>query len=252
MLFVMMLTGSAFAQVITKNGAAALMFPIAKATADELNLHLEPFAFSLIFGCGLSFLSPVAYQTNLMVYGPGGYRFLDFPRIGAPLTILLAALGALLCPLLPNALFPVLPLENRCLEARFPAGASIKARSDEPLPLRAGVSCQRNPIPRSESIRRRASSPRRHRTAHAPTSHLVCRRDLALSKSGYADAGSELHAEAGLVRAAPPNCSSSAWAQSCASFGKSTGAGLSGRPVWDHQDTRTASIGTPACRYRIA
>lgn len=99
MLFVMMLTGSAFAQVITKNGAAALMFPIAKATADELNLHLEPFAFSLIFGCGLSFLSPVAYQTNLMVYGPGGYRFLDFPRIGAPLTILLAALGALLCPL---------------------------------------------------------------------------------------------------------------------------------------------------------
>ena len=99
MLFVMMLTGSAFAQVITKNGAAALMFPIAKATADELNLHLEPFAFSLIFGCGLSFLSPVAYQTNLMVYGPGGYRFLDFPRVGAPLTILLAALGALLCPL---------------------------------------------------------------------------------------------------------------------------------------------------------
>ena len=106
MLFVMILTASGFSQVITKNGAAALMFPVAKATADALNVHIEPFAFSLIFGCGLSFLSPVAYQTNLMVYGPGGYRFLDFPRIGAPLTIVLATLGALLCPLA----FPFRPM----------------------------------------------------------------------------------------------------------------------------------------------
>ena len=106
MLFVLILTASGFSQVITKNGAAALMFPVAKATADALNVHIEPFAFSLIFGCGLSFLSPVAYQTNLMVYGPGGYRFLDFARVGAPLTILLAALGALICPLV----FPFRPV----------------------------------------------------------------------------------------------------------------------------------------------
>ncbi len=100
MLFVIILTASGFSQLIHKNGAAALMFPVAKATADELNLHLEPFAFSLILGCGMSFISPVSYQTNLMVYGPGGYKFLDFSRVGAPLTILLAALGALLCPLI--------------------------------------------------------------------------------------------------------------------------------------------------------
>ncbi len=105
-LFVMMLTATLFAQMITKNGAAALMFPVAKATADSLGLHLEPFAFSLIFGCGMSFLSPVGYQTNLMVYGPGGYRFLDFARVGLPLTVLLAAMGALLCPLA----FPFKPL----------------------------------------------------------------------------------------------------------------------------------------------
>ncbi len=98
MLFAMVLTASAFSQVITKNGAAALVFPIAMATARDLNLHPEPFAFSLIVGCGLSFLSPIAYQTNLMVYGPGGYRFLDFPKIGLPLTILLAVLCAWLCP----------------------------------------------------------------------------------------------------------------------------------------------------------
>ena len=99
MVFALMLTASAFAQVITKNGAAVLMFPIAKAVATKLGLHLEPFAYSLIYGCGLSFLSPVAYQTNIMVYGPGGYRFLDFARVGGPLTLALAALGALLCPL---------------------------------------------------------------------------------------------------------------------------------------------------------
>lgn len=106
MLFVMIVTSSAFAQVISKNGAAALMFPVAKATADELNLHMEPFAFTLIFGCGLSFLSPVAYQTNLMVYGPGGYKFLDFPRVGFPMTVVLAIVGAFLCPIM----FPFRPL----------------------------------------------------------------------------------------------------------------------------------------------
>lgn len=106
MLFAMALTAAAFSQVLTKNGSAALMFPIAMATAQDLNLHPEPFAFSLLLGCGLSFMSPIAYQTNLMVYGPGGYRFLDFPRVGLPLTVLLCALCALLCPLV----FPFRPL----------------------------------------------------------------------------------------------------------------------------------------------
>ncbi len=105
-LFVIILMATVFSQVIHKNAVAALMFPIAQATAGELNLHLEPFAFSLIFGCGLSFLSPVTYQTNLMVYGPGGYKFLDFPRVGTPLTLLLAVLGAALCPIV----FPFQPL----------------------------------------------------------------------------------------------------------------------------------------------
>ena len=106
MLFAMALTAAAFSQVLTKNGSAALMFPIAMATARDLHLHPEPFAFSLLLGCGLSFMSPIAYQTNLMVYGPGGYRFLDFPRVGLPLTVLLCALCAVLCPLV----FPFRPL----------------------------------------------------------------------------------------------------------------------------------------------
>ena len=100
------LTASGFAQVINKNGAAALTFPVAMASAKYLNVHPEPFAFSLIVGCGLSFMSPVSYNTNLMVYGPGGYKFLDFPRVGFPMTLVLALLCALICPIV----FPFSPM----------------------------------------------------------------------------------------------------------------------------------------------
>ncbi len=106
MLLALVLFASAFAQVISKNGAAALVFPVAMATARELGLHPEPFAFCLIVGCGLSFLSPISYQTNLMVYGPGGYRFLDFPKVGLLLTVLLALICVVLCPWI----FPFRPL----------------------------------------------------------------------------------------------------------------------------------------------
>ena len=98
MLLVVALLTAAFAQVLTNNGAAALMFPIAIATAQDLGVSTTPFVFVLLMGCGLNFLTPIGYQTNLMVYGPGGYRFLDFTRIGAPLTLLLAVLAALLAP----------------------------------------------------------------------------------------------------------------------------------------------------------
>ena len=99
MLFVTLLLASGFAQLITNNGAAALMFPIAMATAKEMGVSAEPFMFTLMLGCGLSFITPIAYQTNLMVFGPGGYRFSDFPRIGIPLTMLMAVLAAIVAPL---------------------------------------------------------------------------------------------------------------------------------------------------------
>ena len=99
MLFVIAVLAGCFAQVITNNGAAALMFPIAMATAARLDVSPVPFMFTLLLGCGLSFMTPIGYQTNLMVYGPGGYRVSDFTRIGAPLTLLLAATAALIAPL---------------------------------------------------------------------------------------------------------------------------------------------------------
>jgi len=99
MLFVTALMAALFAQALTNNGAAAVMFPITMATAQELGVSATPFVFVLLLGCGLSFATPIGYQTNLMVYGPGGYRFADFTRIGLPLTILLAGVGAFLAPL---------------------------------------------------------------------------------------------------------------------------------------------------------
>jgi len=58
-----------------------------------------PIMFVLMLGVGCSFVSPIGYQTNLMVYGPGGYRFLDYARLGVPLTLILAILSAVLAPL---------------------------------------------------------------------------------------------------------------------------------------------------------
>jgi len=98
MLLVVTLLTAVFAQVLTNNGAAALMFPIAMATARDLGASPTPFVFVLLMACGLNFLTPRGYQTNLMVYGPGGYRFLDFTRIGLPLTLILAVLAALVAP----------------------------------------------------------------------------------------------------------------------------------------------------------
>jgi di/tricarboxylate transporter len=98
MLLIVTLLTAVFAQVLTNNGAAALMFPVAMATARDLGASPTPFVFVLLMACGLNFMTPMGYQTNLMVYGPGGYRFLDFTRIGLPLTLILAVLAALLAP----------------------------------------------------------------------------------------------------------------------------------------------------------
>ena len=84
--------------VITNNAAAVLMFPIAMSTATELGLAQRPFAIALALAASASFLTPVSYQTNLMVYGPGGYRFSDYPRLGFPLVVLVVVAAVLVGP----------------------------------------------------------------------------------------------------------------------------------------------------------
>jgi di/tricarboxylate transporter len=82
-----------FTILISNNAAAALMFPIALGVATASNLPFMPFALTIAFAASLEFMTPLGYQTNLMVMGPGGYRYADFLRFGGPLTILAAAVA---------------------------------------------------------------------------------------------------------------------------------------------------------------
>lgn len=75
-------------EFISNNAAAALMFPIAMATAVEVGAEPRDFALAVAVAASCSFVTPIGYQTNTMVYGPGGYRFADYGRLGAPLTLL--------------------------------------------------------------------------------------------------------------------------------------------------------------------
>ena len=87
-------------ELITNNAAVALVFPFALATSQELGVSFYPFIFAMMMAGSASFATPLGYQTNMMVYGPGGYRFTDFLRIGVPMNLLLAASAILLAPLI--------------------------------------------------------------------------------------------------------------------------------------------------------
>jgi di/tricarboxylate transporter len=87
-------------ELITNNAAAVLMFYLAMATAEGLGVSFMPFAIAVAVAASASFATPIGYQTNLMVYGAGGYRFLDFVKLGAPLNLLSGAMTVLLAPLI--------------------------------------------------------------------------------------------------------------------------------------------------------
>ena len=85
-------------EVITNNAAAVLVFPIAMATAAATGIDPRPLAIAIAVGASASFLTPIGYQTNTMVYGPGGYRFTDYSRLGIPLTLLVIVMILLIVP----------------------------------------------------------------------------------------------------------------------------------------------------------
>jgi di/tricarboxylate transporter len=87
-------------ELITNNAAAVLVFPIAVAAADQLAVDPRPFLIGLTIAASASFLTPIGYQTNTMVYGMGGYRFTDYARLGAPLTLMVLVTIILFVPVL--------------------------------------------------------------------------------------------------------------------------------------------------------
>lgn len=90
LLAAVLVTTMILTELLSNNAAAAVMVPVAIATAVESGADVRAFAVAVLIGASCSFLSPIGYQTNLMVYGLGGYRFADFTRLGLPLTVLTA------------------------------------------------------------------------------------------------------------------------------------------------------------------
>jgi di/tricarboxylate transporter len=84
--------------VISNNAAAVLMIPIAISTALGLGVDPRPFVFVIAYAGSSDFATPIGYQTNTMIYGPGGYRFLDYTKVGAPLVLLFLLITTLLAP----------------------------------------------------------------------------------------------------------------------------------------------------------
>ena len=86
-------------ELLSNNAAAALMFPIGVATAITIGADPRPFVIAIMMAASLSFLTPIGYQTNLMVYGLGNYRFTDYARVGVPLNLVTVVLSLVLIPI---------------------------------------------------------------------------------------------------------------------------------------------------------
>ena len=82
---------SMLTETITNNAAAVIMVPVILAITAQAGLNPEPFMLAIMMAASASFATPLGYQTNLMVYGPGGYRFSDFVRAGIPMNLLVGA-----------------------------------------------------------------------------------------------------------------------------------------------------------------
>ncbi len=95
----LLLLTSAFTAVISNAAAGVLLTPIAIAIATSLGYAPMPFVIGVMIGASNSFISPVGYQTNMMIYGPGGYQFSDYVRVGLPLSLLVVAVATVSIPL---------------------------------------------------------------------------------------------------------------------------------------------------------
>jgi di/tricarboxylate transporter len=86
--------------IITNAAAASIMFPVALALSESLSVNFLPFTIILMLGTSYAFINPAAYQTNIMVQEPGKYTFLDYAKVGIPLTFLVGIVALILTPLI--------------------------------------------------------------------------------------------------------------------------------------------------------
>lgn len=100
MLIGIVLVTAFLTETITNNGAIALMFPIVVSMAESQGLEPRAFIVSVTIVSSMALLTPIGYQTNLMVYGPGNYKFNDFFKVGFPLAVVLWTIVIILTPMI--------------------------------------------------------------------------------------------------------------------------------------------------------
>ena len=84
---------------MSNNAVAVIMTPIAISLAAALGIDARPLVVAVMIAASCAFATPIGYQTNTLVYGPGGYRFTDFLRIGAPLNLSMSVLASVMIPM---------------------------------------------------------------------------------------------------------------------------------------------------------
>ena len=98
-LFVLYFLTQILTELLSNNAVAVIVTPVAIALAESLGLDPRPLVVAVMFAATLAFATPIGYQTNTMVYGPGGYKFFDFTRIGLPLNIVTGVTCCLVIPI---------------------------------------------------------------------------------------------------------------------------------------------------------
>ena len=86
--------------ILSNNATAILLLPIAISAAAGLGVDPKPSIIAVCFGASACFATPIGYQTNLLVYGPGGYRFSDYLKLGMPLNVLVLVMGSIFIPMI--------------------------------------------------------------------------------------------------------------------------------------------------------
>ena len=97
--FIFLLT-SVLTELVSNNAVAVVVTPVAIGLADALGVDARPLVIAVMVAASASFSTPIGYQTNTLVYGPGGYAFSDFMKIGIPLNLSIGVISALLIPII--------------------------------------------------------------------------------------------------------------------------------------------------------
>jgi len=98
-IFAVFLLTTTLTEIVSNNAVAVIMTPIAISLGSALGMDPRPLVVAVMIAASCAFATPIGYQTNTLVYGPGGYRFTDFMRIGIPLNLSMSLLVSMMIPL---------------------------------------------------------------------------------------------------------------------------------------------------------